>query len=125
MFVARFNPSTPPMAPADWGEIRAGVSAYLNAGAIVFISMEFGDDELDPKGSGGVPIGFRTDGEWVWSMEVPYYVDHHSMPIDPELLARIRALSFSCPQAGPRAVNEAWDELQRLAEEFSSSVERE
>jgi hypothetical protein len=38
-----------------------------------------------------VPTGFRTDGHWIWSTAVEYYLDHHSVAPDSRLL--VQALS--------------------------------
>lgn len=95
-----------------WAQIIDKVLVYLKAGNIVFVSMEFDEDQRDLDRKKDVPIGFRTDGEWMWSMELEYYLEKYSLPIDPRLLAHIRSNNFTCPQVEGDIVNQAWEQLQ-------------
>jgi hypothetical protein len=38
-----------------------------------------------------VPTSFRTDGEWIWTDTVAYYLQQHGMAPDEELVAHIEA----------------------------------
>jgi hypothetical protein len=53
------------------------------------------DDVLDDDRMAAVPIGFRSDGRWVWPDTVSYYLKRHGIAPEPDLLAH--ALAASSP----------------------------
>jgi len=72
---------------------RTRVGAYLDAGAVVMHTTARGVDILrnDEK---VVPMTIRTDGEYVWTGPVTYYVGVHGVAPDPEFLAYVRERNY-------------------------------
>jgi len=90
---------------------RSRVGAYLDAGAVVMHTTARGVDILrnDEK---VVPMTIRTDGEYVWTGPVTYYVGVHGVTPDPEFLAYVRERNYEV-----RVPNET--EVQAAAEVFA------
>ncbi|MFE9426015.1 hypothetical protein ACFYNO_23990 [Kitasatospora sp. NPDC006697] len=89
-----------PRLPA--GADRTAVLAYLQAGTPVLLTPLLGDDVVAPERRGVVPMAFRTDGEWIWTDTVAYYLEEHGLAPDPELLAHVRTKDGAAP-VGPGA----------------------
>jgi hypothetical protein len=73
------------------GPERAAVADYLRWGPHVLMTPMLMDDVLDPGRGGVVPMNFRTDGEWIWTDTITYYLDEYGLAPEPGLLAHIRA----------------------------------
>ena len=114
MHIALGNRAPDGRTPADWPQIRPLVLAYLRAGRVVAQSTSRGTDEHDPDAEPCVPMGFRTDGAWIWALAVPYYVDKYGMCIDPSFLDEIRDRSFIPPDVTPTQVNAALAVLHEI-----------
>ncbi|GHF63809.1 hypothetical protein GCM10018790_47160 [Kitasatospora xanthocidica] len=83
-----FAPDRPRLEP---GEEREAVARYLRTGAAVLLTTMLMDDVVEPDRRGVVPMGFRTDGRWIWTDTVTYYLEEYGLAPDPELLAHVRA----------------------------------
>lgn len=70
---------------------RDRLLAYLTRGQLVLDGFGSLDDVLDPAGAGAVPVGFRSDGRWVWTDTVSYYLQRHGLAPEPELRAHVLA----------------------------------
>ncbi|KQZ86145.1 hypothetical protein ASD56_07765 [Microbacterium sp. Root166] len=69
------------------------VGAYLDAGAVVMHTTARGIDILrndEPV----VPMTIKTDGEYVWTGPVTYYVQTHGVAPDPGFLEYVRARGY-------------------------------
>lgn len=79
----------------DRGE-RDALLALLRSGSIVVHAAQPLRDDL-----GGldavVPADLRSDGRWIWSDAAAYYLDHHRIAPDPELVAHLRAAGPAAP----------------------------
>ncbi|MET8546688.1 hypothetical protein ABZW03_39650 [Kitasatospora sp. NPDC004799] len=82
-----FAPDRPRLAA---GAEREAVARYLRAGAPVLLTPMLMDDVVDPGRRGVVPMGFRTDGRWIWTDTVTYYLDEYGLAPEPDLLAHVR-----------------------------------
>lgn len=69
------------------------VLAYLRSGEPVLDTPGALDDVLDPGRLGVVPVGFRSDGRWIWPDAVTYYLERHGLAPEPELVAHVLARS--------------------------------
>jgi hypothetical protein len=67
------------------------VLAYLRSAELVFNTPGAMDDVLDEGRVAAVPVGFRSDGEWIWPDTVAYYLKRHRLAPEPDLLAHILA----------------------------------
>lgn len=74
----------------DSGE-RDRMLRYLTSGTTVLHTTARTRDVLSPDAGQVVPSSFRTDGEWIWTDTVAYYLEQHGMAPDEELAAHIDA----------------------------------
>jgi hypothetical protein len=91
------------------------VLAHLRSGEVVFDVPGAMDDLLDADRLAAVPVGFRSDGRWVWPDAVAYYLKRHHLAPEPELVAHI--LRTTAP---PRALSRL-TRHQALTTLFASS----
>ncbi|WP_406207968.1 hypothetical protein OH807_35865 [Kitasatospora sp. NBC_01560] len=100
-----FAPGHPRLAP---GMEHAAVARYLHAGAPVLLTPMLMDDVVDRERRGVVPMGYRTDGQWIWTDTVTYYLDEYGLEPEPGLLAHVRARLDAPPAApGPEVLERA------------------
>jgi hypothetical protein len=71
---------------------RDRLLGYLRGGAMVMTSTTRMRDVVDPEQGEVVPMTFRTDGTWIWTDTVVYYLDRHGMAPDARLAAHIEAM---------------------------------
>lgn len=82
-----------PRIPAD--EVDQVVN-YLNANPIVLRTTALGDDYIDGTPQ-VVPRSFRSDGTWVWSDEVPYYVKKYKVSPGADFIQYMKEGSTPAP----------------------------
>jgi hypothetical protein len=61
-------------------------------------------------------MNYLTDGSWVWTDPVSYYLRVHALRPDPELLDHMRAVGFAMPQVDTVAAHRAMASLYLPAE---------
>ncbi|GLY73787.1 hypothetical protein [Actinoallomurus iriomotensis] len=83
-----FAPGRPRIEDEDE---RTALAAYLNAGEPLVMTTTLMDDVLDAGRTSVVPMNFRTDGIWIWTDTVTYYLEEHRLAPEPGLLAHLRA----------------------------------
>ncbi|GHJ46930.1 hypothetical protein Cs7R123_42720 [Catellatospora sp. TT07R-123] len=81
--------------------------AYLRAGVPLLATASRLDDVVAPGRGAVVPMTFRTDGHWIWTDAVGYYLDRHRLSPDPDLVAWIRQAGDRQPEADGAAVHRA------------------
>ncbi|GIE32555.1 hypothetical protein Ait01nite_056000 [Actinoplanes italicus] len=64
---------------------------HLSGGRVLLRTAARERDVYAPDGPPVVPLGYRTDGRWVWSEATAYYLATYGLNPDPSLLAHIRA----------------------------------
>lgn len=87
------------------------VLAYLKAGALVLTARAVVRDELFRHVTPAVPLGFQTDGSWIWQQATVYYLERYRMPPQTALLEHIRAVGYRPPEIGWQAVATAREQL--------------
>ncbi|WP_344888457.1 TNT domain-containing protein [Actinomadura meridiana] len=83
------------------------VTAYLREGPIVMAARSNAPDRLDRSRGKAVPLTFHTDGTWVWSGAVAYYLSEHGVAPEADLVAHIRANGFQVPEVDEDTMNAA------------------
>jgi hypothetical protein len=68
---------------------RDSLLAALRAGVVIAWSSAAMADILAPERGDVVPLHLRTDGTWVWSDAVAYYLENHGLRPDPELAVHL------------------------------------
>lgn len=86
-------------------ERTALLSCLRDAPAAVLLSPE--PDRVAPECGRVVPAGFRTDGTWVWSDQIAYYLDRYGYAPEPELRRYFATRPERRPQATARLRSEA------------------
>jgi len=67
---------------------RERILRLLRGGSVVLHAAGPLRDEINGQ-DGAVPGDLRSDGVWIWSDAVAYYLDNHRIAPDPELMAHI------------------------------------
>jgi hypothetical protein len=93
-------------------EERRRVVAFLDGGVILLAGGPLVADELEPARGPVVPVGYATDGVWIWSAPLRYYVAEHGIAPEPEFLAHMRACGYRAAVPSPDEVERASAELQ-------------
>jgi hypothetical protein len=75
---------------ADAAE-RDRLLEYLASGTPVLYTTARTQDVVNPEAGQVVPTSFRSDGEWIWTDTVTYYLEEHGLAPDEELVAHIEA----------------------------------
>lgn len=94
---------------------RGDVLAYLEAGTIVLATTAFMDDVVNERRRRVVPMNVRTDGDWIWTDAVAYYLRRYGLAPDPELLRHIRTRRYEVPVVDAVAAHRALAVLQAHA----------
>jgi len=105
-----FAPDHPIVAdPAE----RARLVTFLNDGTAILLSASHETDRITPSRGAVVPLSFRTDGAWIWTDAVTYYLETYGLRPDPGLCDHIAAAGYRCPEVDDQAAHHALDELYR------------
>lgn len=86
---------------------RGELVRFLRAGRVVLATTGRDRDRLVPERGQVVPMSFRTDGEWVWSDALAYYVNEHGIAPEPELREHARSRSYTVPEVSDEVAREA------------------
>jgi hypothetical protein len=70
---------------------------YLKAAPTVLFGRGLDPDAWAPEQPPAVPRTFSTDGTWIWSGALTYYVQKYGMPPELDLLNHIRARNYTAP----------------------------
>ncbi|MDY7087612.1 MAG: hypothetical protein SYR96_21185 [Actinomycetota bacterium] len=104
-----------PGHPVLDGAERDRVGRYLEGGRPVLMTTQRMADVVEPARGAVVPMSYRTDGVWVWTDTVTYYLRTHGLAPDPELLAHVRGREFRAPVVGDVAEHRTLAALFRPA----------
>lgn len=85
---------------------------FLHGGSVVIRSPGLREDRLDPSREPAVPFGYLTDGNWIWPMELAYYLEQHGVLPQAELLEHIRASDFTAVEPGVPVAEAAYRVLK-------------
>lgn len=106
---------------------------YLENAPLVLSSRGLTEDLLGDGEEPTVPMGFHTDGRWIWPSAVAYYLRKHGVPPVPHLVDHIRENGYELPVEVPRiamsraaalAMGRPWDEsvVAEASEEAKTPV---
>jgi hypothetical protein len=83
-----FDPDHPTVGDP---EERRRILDHLDAGLMLMSTMSTMDDVVSPERFNAVPLNFRTDGRWIWTDAVAYYLAEYHLAPDADLLDHIRS----------------------------------
>lgn len=89
-----FAPDHPRLEGAE----QERVAAFLDSGWAVLTTTRRENDVVEPDRGAVVPMSYRTDGVWVWTDTVTYYLRTHGLAPAAELLDHIRHADFRPPE---------------------------
>ncbi|MGW7365829.1 hypothetical protein ACWGI8_20910 [Streptomyces sp. NPDC054841] len=98
-----FDPSHPRLP----NEEALKVAAYLREGRTVVNTTERMPDVLAEDDDLVVPLGFSTDGYWVWNDASLYYLEQHGLAPTEGLLAHVKATGYQCPSVDGAGLHRA------------------
>ncbi|WP_165988051.1 hypothetical protein [Streptomyces sp. YIM 98790] len=73
---------------------------YLSGGYVIATTGQSAVDILDDRRPRSGTVDVRTDGVWVWSGDLAYYVRKYNVALPAELIARARDHGWECPAPG-------------------------
>ena len=82
------------------------VGAYLRAGVPLMRTTQKVPDVLSGSPAPIVPISIHTDGKYVWSMAVAYYVESHRISPGEEFLAHCARNGWTVPRLSDAEVKQ-------------------
>jgi hypothetical protein len=83
---------------------RRRLAEYFTQGHLVLRSPGRGPDPLDPGSGPVLPLNYRTDGVWIWSEALAYYLLQRGVAPELELLCHIEEQGYRLPSAVPADV---------------------
>ncbi|MGH3864351.1 hypothetical protein [Actinokineospora sp.] len=103
---------------------------YLENAPLVLSSRGRTEDELADTSEPSVPMGFHTDGRWIWPSAAAYYLREHDVPPVLELVDHIRQNRYAIPEipeitksrAAALAMGRPWDE-STVEQRFDRAME--
>ena len=105
-----FAASRPALDEPERGEVLA----YLAAASPVLTTTALMEDVVGDRRHPIVPMNFRTDGLWVWTDAVAYYLRNYGLAPDAQLLHHIRGRQYEIPPVDAVAQHRALAALQAL-----------
>lgn len=84
----------PELERAPDAALTERVLAFLGGGGIVMRASGLREDRLDPSRLPRVPLGYRSDGEWIWPLELAYYLEQHGILPQGDFVAHMRDRGF-------------------------------
>jgi hypothetical protein len=121
--VPQFDPDHPRID--DDAELER-LLTYLDVGHVLLATTERAVDILDPAQGLVVPLNYRTDGTWIWTDTMTYYMDVHRLAPDERLYAHIQAVAYEIPVvdtvAEYRTLSYLLNQPEPSADDESSSI---
>lgn len=115
----------PRLAPergrVDSLEEKRRIQRYLRGGELLLLVTGYVTDMFDPSRGAVVPASTRTDGEWIWSEGLDYYLEEYGVAPQPDFYRAIVAAGYACPRVTEEQVHaaaRALEERQRIAGEM-------
>jgi hypothetical protein len=78
-------------------DLRRALVGYLGGAPLVLRAQGYEPDPLDPDRRPTVPIGYRSDGTWVWQEASAYYLDRYGVAPEEALLEHIQRHGYTPP----------------------------
>jgi hypothetical protein len=92
----------------------AEVIAYLRAGHPLIDMMDVADDVFDTSRQILNGSSVLTDGDWLWRLDLPYYVQRHHVRLPDQFLALIRERQYVVPEREIPLLRSCSQEAKRL-----------
>lgn len=86
---------------------RDRVVRYLESGVAILFTTATGPDRYAPAAGEPVGLSVRSDGDWVWSDAITYYLRTYGVGPEQGLYQHIRANRYVCPRLDTAAAADA------------------
>jgi hypothetical protein len=103
-------------------EERRRVLAFLDGGFVLLSGGPLIPDELHPDRPRVVPVGYATDGVWIWSATLRHYVAEHGISPESDFLAHVRRCGYRTAVPSAEQVEQAGAELQAFFRRAASDA---
>ena len=100
----------------DDPELRNNVVSFLSGGSVIRRTTIRDIDRIDGSRGRAVPMVTHTDGEWIWSSAMRYYVEQHRIAPTPDFLEHMISKNFEARLADEGEIRAALDTLRRKAQ---------
>lgn len=100
----QFSAQRPTLSQGD--ELQR-VLHYLDSGPVLLATEAREADPFDEDAGPVVPLSFRTDGSWIWTEAVSYFLRTYALSPDDALLEHIRTRGYQAPEPDPVAEHRA------------------
>lgn len=94
----------PILSRTDDADLKQRVLSYLKGGDGVLRAPMLLDDQIDRSRKEKIPFVLSTDGEWIWSAEHEYYLEHYGVLPEQAFLDHMAAHGYIAPTPSPEAV---------------------
>jgi hypothetical protein len=105
VFDAVDDAGRPYFSPDRWrvvdGAARGRLAAYLSQAPMAVRAYGLEPDPLDPSRGPAVPVGYLTDGVWVWQEAAGYYLESLGVAPEDDLVAHIASTGYAPPSSLP------------------------
>ena len=95
-------------------ELKASLLAFLAGGSLALHSPGLRPDLLDRDRAEAVPVGYVTDGEWIWPLELSYYLEQHGVLPPQDFLEHARARGYRATVPTSEQLAAASEQLARI-----------
>ncbi len=94
------------------GSERDALLGYLRQGKMLMRTTARDVDQVDPAKGEVVPMSFRSDGSWIWSDGVAYYLDTYGISPEESFRVDVRERGYVFPEPAEERLLEALDVLK-------------
>jgi hypothetical protein len=91
---------------------QTNIAHFLRSGAMIVRISGLDADRLDPTQGDAVPMNSFTDGSWIWSDGLRYYLEKYGIAPEPEFLAHMAACDYLPDQPDQPARRAAIEQLR-------------
>ncbi|MGV1049831.1 MAG: hypothetical protein ACOYD4_15055 [Solirubrobacterales bacterium] len=97
----------PELKRSEDAALKERILGFLQGGGLVLRSPGLRQDRLDPTQPPRVPLGYLSDGEWIWPLEMVYYLERHGILPEEGFLEHMRARGYEATEPAPEALARA------------------
>lgn len=97
----------PELAPCRDPQLKQQVLRFLAGGGSVLQAPVLREDRLDPSRTDSVPLGYLSDGDWIWPLEMSYYLEQHDILPEERFLEHMQVRGFEAKEPPTEVLVEA------------------
>jgi hypothetical protein len=98
----------------DDGVEKMQIIEYLKSAVAILFTTGTAPDRYEPDAGSPVPLSVRSDGDWVWSDAITYYLERHDVAPEHDLLDHIRRRHYRCAVLDTAGASTALADFQRI-----------